>query len=331
MKVAVLGAGAWGSALSLPLGDNGHQIALWCRRRQQAQALNQSGRNDLYLPDITLGFEKATTDLEEALKGAQLVFITVPSKAVRSLCSQARPHLSPEAVVVSTAKALERGSAKRMSEVIGEELALAPHRVTALSGPNFAVEVSRRLPTATVIGGEKEATHRVQQALMTGHLRVYTNVDLAGVELGGALKNVMALAVGIAEGMGLGLNAQAAIITRGLAEVSRLGTRLGASTETFMGLSGMGDLVLTCTGHYSRNRQAGIAIGQGNTLMEFIRETKKVVEGMYTTEVAWELAQKLAVDMPITQQVHRILFEGYPVKESLASIMQRTGKDEWAF
>ncbi len=330
MKVAILGAGAWGSALTVPLAANGHHITLWCRRSEHSQSLNQERRNDQYLPGISLDFAHATTELAQALSGAQLVIFTVPSGAVRSLCRQVRPHLEGGIVVVSAVKALERQSAKRMSEVMGEELALlAPTQITALSGPNFAVEVARKLPTATVIGGDGEATQVVQRALMTKHLRVYTNPDIAGVELGGALKNVIALAAGIAEGMGLGLNAQASIITRGLAELSRLGTRLGASTATFMGLSGLGDLVLTCTGRYSRNRQAGIALGEGQRLEEFMEKTKLVVEGVYTTEVAWQLAQELEVDLPITHQVHRILFEGLAAKESLASIMTRAKKGEW--
>ncbi len=329
MKVAVLGAGAWGSALSIPLAANDHEVVLWCRRDEQKEALNRERRNDAYLPGTILNFSCATTDLGTALLDAKMVFIAVPSQEVRGLCQNVKAHLAQRTVIVSTAKALDRSSAKRMSEVMVEELCVPPSQVTALSGPNFAVEVAQKLPTATVVAGEKSAGRTVQEALMTEHLRVYTNSDLAGVELGGALKNVMALAVGIAEGMGLGLNAQAAIITRGLTELSRLGTRMGASMATFMGLSGMGDLVLTCTGRYSRNRQAGIAMGQGQSLAEFLEETKLVVEGVHTTEVAWQLARELAVDMPITQHVYRILFEGASVKESLASLMTRQGKDEW--
>jgi glycerol-3-phosphate dehydrogenase (NAD(P)+) len=310
------------------LVTSGNRVALWCRRAELAEAINATHVNPAYLPGVDLGPVRATAVLEEAAAGAGLVILALPSAVMRPVCQQLRPHLPPEAVVLSTAKGLESSSLKRMSQLAAAELGVGEHRVLAISGPNFAVEVARGLPTATVVGGEMVGARLVQQALMTDRLRVYTNADLCGVELGGALKNVIAIAVGISDGMGLGLNARAALITRGLAEMTRLGKAMGAQPSTFAGLSGMGDLVLTCTGEYSRNRQAGLALGLGSSIREFTASTGLLVEGVNTARAAWQLAQRYRVDMPITEQVQAILFGGCPPEVGLARVMTRSPKEE---
>lgn len=328
MKVAVVGAGAWGTALTIPLVTAGNTVALWCRRAELAEAINATHVNSAYLPGVHLGPVRATAGLEEAVAEAGLVILALPSAAMRPVCQQLRPHLPPEAVVLSTAKGLELPSLERMSQLAAAQLGVSDQRVAAISGPNFAVEVARGLPAATVVSGEMETARLVQQTMMTDRLRVYTNPDLCGVELGGALKNVIAIAVGISDGMGLGLNARAALITRGLAEMTRLGKAMGARPSTFAGLSGMGDLVLTCTGDYSRNRQAGMALGLGSSLRDFTASTGLLVEGVNTARAAWQLAQRYRVEMPITEQVQAILFEGCPPQVGLARVMTRSPKEE---
>ncbi|MEW6522009.1 MAG: NAD(P)H-dependent glycerol-3-phosphate dehydrogenase [Bacillota bacterium] len=327
-RVAVVGAGAWGTALTIPLVASQSSVALWCRRPELAEEINATGCNHAYLPGVPLGPVWATGDLQAAVAGAGIVILGLPSAVMRPVCRALRPYLPEGAAVVSTAKALDFHTLERMSEVISAELGIDSRRVLALSGPNFAVEVVQGLPTATVVGGEPKAARLVQEAIMTDRLRVYTNPDICGVELGGALKNVIAIAVGIADGMGLGLNARAALITRGLAEMTRLGRAMGARPSTFSGLSGMGDLVLTCTGEYSRNRQAGIALGQGSTMKEFLSSTGLVVEGANTARAAWQLALRYQVDMPITEEVHHILFGGRSPQEGLARVMSRSPKEE---
>jgi len=328
MRVAVVGAGTWGTALTVPLLAAGNTVALWCRRPELAEEINATQVNSTYLPGVHLGPVRATAGLEESVAGAGLVILALPSAVMRRVCQRLRPHLPPGAVVLSTAKGLDLSSLERMSQLVATELEVDGRRVVALSGPNFAVEVARCLPTATVVGGETGASRLVQQTMMTDRLRVYTNPDLCGVELGGALKNVIAIAVGISDGMGLGLNARAALITRGLAEMTRLGRAMGAQASTFAGLSGMGDLVLTCTGDYSRNRKAGMALGEGNSIQEFTASTGLLVEGVNTARAAWELAQHYRVDMPITQQVQAILFDGCPPQVGLARVMTRSPKEE---
>jgi glycerol-3-phosphate dehydrogenase (NAD(P)+) len=312
----------------VPLLATGRSVVVWARRATIARELEEHQTNQAYLPGARVGPVRATPELAEALDGAELVLMCVPARALREVCRLARPHLPAGVVVVSTAKALDLETLERMSEVVQAELALGPERVTALSGPNFSVEVVRGLPTATVAAGPPAAARLVQDALMTERLRVYTTTDLCGVELGGALKNVMALAVGIADGMELGHNARAALVTRGLAEMIRLGLAMGAVPMTFAGLAGLGDLVLTCTGEYSRNRRAGLALGRGETLSGFLDRTGVVVEGIGTARAAWRLAGRYGVDMPVTEQVYHILFTGRSPREGLTQLMTRGRRAE---
>ncbi|MGE5589998.1 MAG: NAD(P)H-dependent glycerol-3-phosphate dehydrogenase [Bacillota bacterium] len=329
LRVAVVPAGAWGTALSVPLALNGSQVRLWMRRDNAAAAF-LSSHSHLHLPGVTLPDSvTATSDLASALEGADLMVLAAPSRALRQVLALLRPLVRPETLVVSVTKGIEPDTLLRMSEVVAQELPHCP-RVAVLSGPNFAIEVARRQPTATVTAArDPRDAVVVQEAFMTPDFRVYTHHDLVGVELGGALKNVIALAVGIADGLGVGHNATAALITRGLAEMARLGVALGAHPLTFAGLAGMGDLVLTCTGDYSRNRQAGLCLGRGGTLEE-AETAQGVVEGVPTTRGALSLSRRLGVAMPITEQVHRILYEGLPPQEGVAALMTRERTHEHA-
>jgi len=285
-RVAVLGAGSWGTTLAVLLAEKGCRVSLWARRPQAAEELRWRRENVSYLPGIVIPFEVAiTSDLGEALHNAEVVVLSVPSHALRPTLRLARPFLPSAALLINTAKGLEVDTLLRLSQVVAEELGEeAKRRLVVLSGPSHAEEVSRRFPTAVVVASEEPRTAEAAQDLFsTSYLRVYTNPDLVGVELGGALKNVIALASGMADGLGFGDNTRAAIITRGLAEIARLGVRLGANPLTFAGLAGLGDLVVTCTSPHSRNRQAGLLIGRGHTLEQALAQVGMVVEGVRTT------------------------------------------------
>lgn len=324
--IAVLGAGGWGTALAILLAEKNFPVRIWARREEFAAELSQTRENKAYLPGVTVPAAVAiSADLERALSGAEVVVLSVPSQALRGVLSRAVPLLSPQAVLVNTAKGLEIDSLLRLSQVMLEELpASFGQRVAVLSGPSHAEEVARHQPTAVVVAASVPAVAGyVQETFMSPDLRVYTNPDLVGVELGGALKNVVALAVGMAEGLGLGDNSKAALITRGLAEITRLGLRLGASPHTFAGLTGIGDLVVTCTSRHSRNRRAGIALGMGKSLTEVLAETGMVVEGVATTRAACQLADRLGVEMPIAREVHDVLFIGQSPRAGVANLMQR--------
>jgi glycerol-3-phosphate dehydrogenase (NAD(P)+) len=323
MRAAVIGGGAWGSALGHLLASGAHEVLLWAREPDVVEHINATHANPRFLPGATFDPRlRATGDMTRALAGAQLVVYVAPSHVLRDVVRAGAHALASDATLVVATKGIERVTLELMTDVVHE--VLPAHRVVALSGPSFALEVVRGMPTAVVAGSnDHEAASTVQRALSSGAFRVYSNDDVTGVEVGGALKNVMAVATGIAEGVGLGLNTRAALITRGLAEMTRLGVTLGARAETFAGLAGMGDLVLTCTGALSRNRAVGVEVGKGRQLEEVLAATESVAEGVTTTESARALARREGVDMPIVEAVARILFEQLAPRDALADLMGR--------
>lgn len=328
MRCAVIGGGAWGSALAHLMGHNGHDVVLWAREADVVAHVNLTHANPRFLPGATLDPRvRATTAMDEALHGATLVVYVAPSHVLRDVVRSGSAHVSSDAIAVVATKGIERGSLALMTDVVRAQL---PGRaVVALSGPSFALEVARGMPTAIVAASDAAAAaSAVQRILSSAAFRVYTNDDVTGVEVGGALKNVMAVATGIAEGVGLGLNSRAALITRGLAEMTRLGVALGARPETFAGLTGMGDLVLTCTGALSRNRAVGVEIGKGERLESVLAATESVAEGITTTDSARALAAREGVAMPIVDAIARILFEQQPPRDALADLMGRELRPE---
>ncbi|MGH7663846.1 MAG: NAD(P)H-dependent glycerol-3-phosphate dehydrogenase [Gemmatimonadaceae bacterium] len=328
MRCAVVGGGAWGTALADLLARNGHDTVLWALERDVADSMEARHINDRFLPGVTLAPElHATSDLARALDGADLVTFTAPSQVLRGVVREGAASVCPRATLVVASKGIERESLAIMTSVVGDELPGRP--VVALSGPTFAVEVAARQPTA-IVAASRDATaaERVQESFSSETFRVYTHDDVIGVELGGALKNVMAVAAGIVEGLELGFNTRAALITRGLAEMTRLGTALGAEPATFAGLAGMGDLVLTCTGSLSRNRTLGVALGRGATLDAALAGKETVAEGVMTTRSAHALAARERVDMPIVAAVFGILFEGRPARAAIGDLMRRELRPE---
>ncbi|MBX9927503.1 MAG: NAD(P)-dependent glycerol-3-phosphate dehydrogenase [Gemmatimonadaceae bacterium] len=323
MRCAVLGAGAWGTALANLLAENGHATTLWALEPDVAESIMAAHTNPRFLPGVVLHESlRATTDKAAALAGASVVVFAAPSHVLREVASHARAWIDPTATLVVATKGIERVSFALMTDVIHQELGGRP--VVALSGPSFAAEVGQRLPTAVVAAStDASAAELTQQLFSAPHFRVYTTDDVVGVELGGALKNVMAIATGICDGLQLGFNARAALITRGLAEMARLGAKLGANPLTFAGLAGVGDLVLTCTGSLSRNRTVGLEIGRGATLAEVLAGRETVAEGVVTTESTFALAAREGVEMPIVNAVHRILFERQPARWALVELMGR--------
>jgi glycerol-3-phosphate dehydrogenase (NAD(P)+) len=331
MRCAVLGAGSFGTALAMQLGRLDHEVHLWARRPEAAESMQKTRHNSRYLPEIELPPSvTVSSDAKSVVDGAQLVVTVVPSQAMRGAMAGVADALDANAIVCSASKGVEQGTLSTMDGVLRDVLPEALHdRICALSGPSFAKELAQDMPTAVVVAGRDEiATHRVAAAFHGSSLRVYHSDDIVGVEVGGALKNVMAIACGIADGMGLGLNARAAIITRGLAEITRLGVRMGAQPMTFQGLAGMGDLVLTCTGNLSRNRRVGLALGQGKTLQEACDELGQVAEGVATARSAFELGGRLDVELPITEQVYRLLYEDKPARQALMDLMTRRRRAE---
>ena len=327
-RCAVIGAGAWGTALADVLARNHHDVMLWALEDDVVASINTSRVNTRFLDGVSLAPTlHATSSLADALAGAHLVCAAVPAQHLRHVLQIARPALAPDAIMSVATKGIERDTLALMSEVVADE---APaHTVVALSGPSFAAEVAARQPTAIVAASDNiVAAEAVQEAFSNAHLRVYTHDDVIGVELGGSLKNVMAVAAGIVEGVGLGFNSRAALITRGLAEMTRLGTALGAQAATFAGLAGLGDLVLTCTGSLSRNRAVGMAIGRGATLEEALAGKETVAEGVATTRSALALATREAIEMPIVEMVHRILFDGHPARGAVTELMGRELRSE---
>jgi glycerol-3-phosphate dehydrogenase (NAD(P)+) len=325
-EVAVLNAGGWGTALAVVLARGGHRVRLWARRPEQAVALASTRRNQTYLPGVPLGPEiRPTADLAEAVDGCAAVVMVPISAGLRELAHRLGPLLPDDALVVHGTKGLERESLLRLSEVIESELRPAHHgRVAVLSGPTHAEEVGRGIPTAAVVASPDQDSAAALQTILTGPtFRVYTNADVVGVELCGALKNVVALAAGVGDGLGGGDNARAALMTRSLAEIGRLVAAAGGKAETVAGLAGVGDLVATCTSRHSRNRRAGEQIGRGVPLEQVLSETPQVVEGVPATRAARALAERYGVSMPIVEQAHAVLFEGRDPRVAMAELMAR--------
>ncbi|HHX27387.1 MAG: NAD(P)H-dependent glycerol-3-phosphate dehydrogenase [Bacillota bacterium] len=331
-KACVIVAGAWGTALAVILLDNGYRPVLWDRNPEAVRAINEENRC-LKLPGVSIPKEfTATNDWREALSGASMVVSAAPSTAVSQLSASMAHSVPEDALFVSATKGFDPETLRRPTQIWLDANPSLSDRLVALSGPNFAVEIANRLPAATTVASASTvAALGAQTAFMTPYLRVYTSEDVAGVELGGALKNIIAIACGMVEGMGLGYNAQAAIISRGIAELTRLGVALGAYPLTFAGLSGVGDLVLTSTGHLSRNRQAGIAVGKGEPIRSFIERTGYTVEGLTTVRSAVTLAGRLGISMPISEIVYRVLYEDLPVRQALSAVMSRQKRSEREF
>jgi glycerol-3-phosphate dehydrogenase (NAD(P)+) len=323
MRCAVVGAGAWGTALADLLARNGHDVRLWAYEPDVVESINKKRENVRFLRGhLVSPSVEAVGDIARAVDGAELVMLATPSHVLRRIVKSAAGSLPRGAALVVATKGIEKETLCLMTEVAEQEVPGAT--VVALSGPSFAAEVVSRQPTAVVAASKRdEAAGIAQRALSSAYFRVYTHSDVIGVELGGALKNVMALATGIAEGLGLGFNARAALVTRGLAEMTRLGSALGAQQSTFAGLAGLGDLVLTCTGSLSRNRAVGVELGKGRTLEEILSDRETVAEGVVTAQSARELAAREGVEMPIVDTVNRVLFEGQPARSAIAALMTR--------
>jgi len=329
-RVAVLGAGAWGTAFALVLADAGNEVALWARRAELAEAMAVKRCNVDHLPGVELPEAVApTADAAAALAGADLVFLAVPSQRLREHLARWSELLRADAVLISLAKGVELTTTYRMSQVIAEVTGAGPERIAVVTGPNLAAEVAARQPAATVVAcAHLGVAGRIQEACHTEWFRAYTHTDVIGAELGGAIKNVIALAVGMAHGMGLGDNAKAALMTRGIAETARLGVALGADPYTFAGLAGLGDLVATCQSPLSRNRSFGERVGAGVPVEVLTADTRQVVEGVKTCEAICDLAERHRVDMPIVTQVAAAIRDGVPPGEVLRTLMSRSAKHE---
>jgi len=333
MEIAVIGAGSWGTALAKVLADKGHAVTLWGRAPEHAADIQAKRVNTKYLPNAPLPETlTATADLEAAVRDKRFVVSVVPSHTVRDVMGRAATAMRPDAVVVSASKGIENETLATMDEVLKDVL---PGKIGAqlafLSGPSFAKEVGIGLPTAVVMASRDRRIAEESAALFQGdRFRVYTSDDVPGVELGGALKNVMAIAAGIIDGLGLGHNTRAALITRGLAEITRLAVRKGANPLTLAGLAGMGDLILTCTGDLSRNRTVGVGLGQGKKLADVLASMTQVAEGVKTSKSAYDLSRKVGVEMPITEAVYQVLYEDRPAKDAVPALMGRAPKHELA-
>jgi glycerol-3-phosphate dehydrogenase (NAD(P)+) len=329
-RAAVLGTGSWGTAFAKVLADAGTDVVLWARRPELAAAVRDTHENPDYLPGIVLPANlTATSDAVEAVQGAQFVVLAVPSQSLRDNLTAVAGSLEPDAVLVSLMKGVELGTTLRMSEVVVEVADVPAERVAVVSGPNLAKEIAVGQPAATVVAcSDPAACARLQLTSTTPYFRPYTNTDVVGCELGGAVKNVIALAVGMAEGMGFGDNTKASLITRGLAETSRLGAALGADPLTFMGLAGLGDLVATCSSPLSRNRTFGEKLGRGQTLEELVAQKQQTAEGVKSCRSILDLARKHDVDMPITENVVRVVHEGLAPGDMVRTLMSRSTKAE---
>ncbi|MBQ9931381.1 MAG: NAD(P)H-dependent glycerol-3-phosphate dehydrogenase [Firmicutes bacterium] len=327
-NVAVLGAGSWGTALALSLAAKEHEVRIWDINQEHLAELEEYRENRRYLPGpvfpASLTVKKT---VEETVEGAEIVLFSAPAQHFRSALQSAKPFLKPGMVLVNVAKGIEQKTLKLLSEIAEEYVPEYPYVV--LSGPSHAEEVGRNMPT-TIVAASKDmdAAEKVQDTFMSERLRIYTNHDVVGVELGGALKNIIALGIGVIDGMGFGDNAKAAVMARGLTEMTRLGVKMGAHPTTFSGLTGVGDLIVTCTSLHSRNRRCGVLIGQGMDPAKAIAEVGMVVEGIYTAEAAYELATRLGVEMPITEQIYKVVREGADARQSLVTLMTRQKKHE---
>ncbi len=327
MNIGIIGAGTWGTALGILLCHNGHRVTIWSAFEEEIKTLNER-REHHNLPGVTLPQDMAfTASMENIMGEKELLVLAVPSIYVRSTAKMMAPYYKAGQIVINVAKGIEDSTLMTLSQVIGEELPGAS--VAVLSGPSHAEEVSRGLPTTCVAGADKkDQAQFIQGIFMSPAFRVYTSPDVLGIELGGALKNVIALAAGIADGLGYGDNTKAALITRGIHEIARLGMAMGGAFETFNGLSGIGDLIVTCASVHSRNRRAGILIGKGYSTEEAMKEVRMVVEGVYSAKAAWKLAEKYQVSMPIVEQVNQVLFEGKEPAEAVLELMMRDKTSE---
>ena len=327
-KISIIGAGSWGTALARLLAVNGHDVVMWSIVEDEIRMLQENHEHLTKLPGVKLPDDIVfTTDMECAVKGKDILVLAVPSPYTRSTSRTMAPYVSEGQIIVSVAKGIEESTLKVLADVIKEEIPQAD--VAVLCGPSHAEEVGRGIPTTVVAGAKTRKTAEyIQNVFMNKVFRFYTSPDMMGMELGGALKNVIALAAGIADGLGCGDNTKAALITRGIAEMSRLGVAMGGHIETFNGLTGIGDLIVTCASHHSRNRKAGYLIGQGKTMQEAMDEVKMVVEGVYSAKAAKILAEKYHIDMPIVEEVNQVLFEGKSAKEAMTDLMLRDKKIE---
>jgi glycerol-3-phosphate dehydrogenase (NAD(P)+) len=330
MRAAVIGAGGWGTAISILLAERGHDVTLWARSPERAAELRSSRENKRYLPGIDIPKEIQVVSEDRELTAKELYIFATPSQMLREVASRLKAHIaSSSALYMSASKGIERNSLLRMTEVAGEVLGVDKKRLLAFSGPSHAEEVARRIPTLVVTAGEdQKATEFVQDAFLLPYFRVYSSTDVVGVELAGALKNVIAICAGILEGEGYGDNTVAALVTRGLAEMKRLGIALGADGETFAGIAGLGDLVVTCLSKHSRNRYVGEAIGKGKKLDEIVSGMTMIAEGVTTTQSAKALAAKSNVEMPIVEETYKILFENKDHRAATTDLMMRSAKDE---
>ena len=327
-RVSVIGAGSWGTALAVLLAHNGHEVTIWSHDPYEIEMLSTKREQADTLPGVKLPENvKVSSDMEESLKGMDVVVMAVPSPVVRSVAKQMAPSISDGQIIVNVAKGIEDETYMTLTDIIEEEIPNA--EVCVLSGPSHAEEVGRGIPTTVVVGSKKkEVAELLQDVFMNEVFRVYTNPDIIGIELGGALKNVIALAAGTTDGLGFGDNTKAALMTRGIAELTRLGVALGGKPETFSGLTGIGDLIVTCTSVHSRNRKAGYLIGQGMTADEAMKEVKMVVEGVYSAKAALGLAKKYGVSVPIVEAVNKVLFENADPREEVSNLLLRERRKE---
>lgn len=327
-KISVMGAGSWGTALAILLYNNGHEVTLWSALEDEVKMLREKRENPSKLPGVKIpeGIE-ITTEAAPAMQAPDVAVLAVPSPFTRSTAARLAPYVRDGQIIVNVAKGVEEKTLMTLSEIIEQEIPKA--NVCVLSGPSHAEEVSRGLPTTCVVSAHKKATAEyLQEIFMSPVFRVYTTPDMLGVELGGSLKNVIALAAGTADGLGYGDNTKAALITRGIAEIGRLGVKMGAKAETFAGLSGIGDLIVTCASVHSRNRKAGYLMGQGRTMKQAMEEVQQVVEGVYSAKAAKELAEKYDVEMPIVEEINKVLFEDKPAADAVIDLMLRDKKVE---
>lgn len=327
-KVSFIGGGSFGTALAILLAKKGEQCNIWCHRESSVVEINTKRENEKYLKGIRIPENvKAYSDLKEALEDAEVIVLSVPSKAIREVSRKMAPMLKGSEIIVTVAKGIEKHSLKRMSQIIEDEI--KGHSIVVLSGPSHAEEVARDIPTTVTAASEDmDAARKIQNLFSNNTFRVYTNSDLIGVEIGGAFKNIIALAAGISDGIGYGDNTKAALMTRGMSEIIRVGTKLSGKSETFYGLTGMGDLIVTCTSMHSRNRRAGILIGSGKSVEEAVEEIGMVVEGIEAVKGFYELKCKTDVEMPITTALYEVLFQGSNPKDKVTELMGRSYKEE---
>ncbi|WP_281253610.1 Glycerol-3-phosphate dehydrogenase [NAD(P)+] [Sporomusa silvacetica DSM 10669] len=330
MHIAVIGAGSWGTALATVLGQKHTAVKLWVRSPELSEQIQRTRENATYLPGCNLPHSVTVThNLEEVAAEASLIVLVTPSHAIRQTAAKLAPYITAETILATAAKGLELSSVKRLSEIIAEELPAISDQIAVLSGPNHAEEVALRYPTATVVAAKsRKVAEYIQDTFMLPYFRVYTNPDMIGVELAGALKNVIALGAGISDGLGFGDNAKSALMTRGLAEIARLGMAMGANPLTFAGLAGIGDLIATCTSIHSRNRRAGLMLAEGKTVDEIQAETSMVVEGIRATKAAYQLSTRYEVTMPITEQIYQVLYQNKSPKDAVLELMTRSRTHE---